>query len=97
MKWAHEAYIEAQEEEMDNRLKNPQGKRGSDELLMFKLKAEKPEKYREEVKVLNMDAPLKMLDKLAEMAARERAEREALEWGGVVGGEIREVEGKENK
>jgi hypothetical protein len=39
-------------------------------LRMFKMKAEKPEKYRAE-------APLKMLEKLAEIAARERAEREA--------------------
>jgi len=32
---------------MDERLENPTGNRGSDVLMMFKLKAEAPEKYRE--------------------------------------------------
>ena len=32
---------------IDDRLENPQGNRGSDILLMFKAKAEMPEKYRE--------------------------------------------------
>jgi hypothetical protein len=47
-----------------------------DILRIFRLKAEHPEKYREEVKLMNVEAPLKMLDKLAELAKKERAQRE---------------------
>ena len=79
---------------IDDRLEDPKGNRGSDVLLMFKAKAEMPEKYREEVKVLNVEVPLKMLDKLAEIAARERAEREALASGDIVEGQIRDIEDK---
>jgi hypothetical protein len=59
---------------------------------MFKAKAEMPEKYREEVKVIGMEASKQMMDKLREMAMKER---EALERGQVVEGQIREVD--ENK
>jgi hypothetical protein len=44
MALAHAKYVESQEQLMDDRLSNPQGNRGSDVLLMFKLKAEAPEK-----------------------------------------------------
>jgi hypothetical protein len=53
-----------------------EGNRGSDVLVMFAAKAEMPEKYREEVKVLNVDAPFQMLERLKEMAGRERRQRE---------------------
>ena len=33
---------------MDSRLENPEGNRGSDVLLMSKLRAEQPAKYREQ-------------------------------------------------
>jgi hypothetical protein len=46
MELAHKEYVESLEQLMDDRLSNPQGNRGSDVLLMFKLKAETPEKYR---------------------------------------------------
>jgi hypothetical protein len=46
---------------------------------MFKAKAEMPEKYREEVKVLGMEGPKEMLARLKEMADRERKKQEALE------------------
>jgi hypothetical protein len=84
MSIAHDDYVKAWEQWMDNWLENPQGNRGSDILRMFKMKAEKPEKYR-------VEAPLKMLEKLAEIAARERAEREARGSGQVVEGEIRDI------
>jgi hypothetical protein len=94
MELAHQEYVESQEELMDNRLANPQGNRGSDVLLMFKLKAEAPEKYREEVKVIGMEASKQMMDRLREMATRER---EALEKGQVVEGQIRDVDGKKEE
>lgn len=79
MKLAHQAYVERLEQQIDERLTNPTGNRGSDPLLMFKLKAEAPEKYREEVKVLGVSAPLQMLDRIREIAARDIKQREALE------------------
>jgi hypothetical protein len=71
MELAHQDYVENVERLMNDRLNNPQGNRGSDILLMFKLKAERPEKYREEVKVLNTDAPLRMLEMLKELGKKE--------------------------
>jgi hypothetical protein len=89
MKLALDRCVEEWEEVMDERLLNPTGNRGSDVLLMFKLKAMAPEKYREEVKVLGVSAPLQMLDKLKELAAKDLKGRE-LE-APVVEGEFREV------
>src|ERR671915_2101636 len=71
MELAHADYVEMWEGSMNERLRNPQGNRGSDILLMFKLKAERPEKYREEVKVLNTDASLRMLEMLRELGKKE--------------------------
>jgi hypothetical protein len=73
---AHSVYVESWEQEMDNRLANPSGNRGSDVLLMFKLKAERPEKYREEVKVIGVEASKQMMDKLRDLAAKDLAARE---------------------
>lgn len=87
---AHERHVERLEQLMDDRLTNPTGNRGSDVLLMFKLKAEAPEKYREEVKVLGVSAPLQLLDKLKELVAKDLKAREALE-PSAVEGEFREV------
>jgi hypothetical protein len=92
MALAHQRYVESLEQLMDDRLTNPTGNRGSDILLMFKLKAEAPEKYREEVKVLNVAAPIQMLDRLRELATRERKAQEALE-SPAVEGEFREMPG----
>jgi hypothetical protein len=78
---------------MDDQLSNPTENRGSDVLLMFKLKAEKPDKYREEVKVVGIDAAKQMMDRLREMASRELA---MLERGQVVEGEIRDAEEKKS-
>jgi hypothetical protein len=54
--------------------------------VMFAAKAEMPEKYREEVKVIGMEASKQMLDRLREMAMKERERQEALEQGGGCGG-----------
>jgi hypothetical protein len=76
---------------MDERLENPQGNRGSDVLYMFKMKAEKPEKYRENVQVSGVEPVTQMLDRLTEMEARRlERERRELEQSSVEG-EYREV------
>jgi hypothetical protein len=79
MELAHQDHCDHLERMIDERLANPQGNRGSDILLMFKAKAEMPEKYREEVKVLGMEGPKEMLARLKEMADREWKAQEALE------------------
>ncbi len=76
MKAAHADYCETIEQMIDDRLENPQGNRGSDPLLMFKTKAEMPEKYREDVKVIDSGIGLKLLEKLTDAA---RASLPALE------------------
>jgi hypothetical protein len=74
--------------------RTPQGNKGSDVLGMFKLKAEAPDKYREEVKVVGIEASKAMMERLRQMAMKER---EALERGQVVEGEMREVDDKEGQ
>jgi hypothetical protein len=73
---AHQQYVENLEQLMDERLYNPTSNRGSDVLLMFKLKAEAPEKYREEVKVVGIEASKQMMDRLRELAMKDRAAQE---------------------
>jgi hypothetical protein len=94
MELARLEYCDSVRQIIHDRLADPQGNRGSDILLMFEAKAMMPELYREEVKVMNIEAPLKMIEKLAELAKKERAERGALEEGQVVEGEIREIGNK---
>jgi hypothetical protein len=89
MEDAHQDYVESVERTMNDRLANPQGNRGSDVLLMFKLKAEAPEKYREEVKVVGVDASKQMMDRLRELAMKDR-ERAALE-APAIEGQFKEV------
>jgi hypothetical protein len=90
MELAHQDYCDHIERMIDERLANPQGNRGSDILLMFKAKAEMPEKYREEVKVLGMEGPKEMLARLKEMADRERKKQEILE-APAIEAEYREI------
>jgi hypothetical protein len=66
-----------------------------DILRIFRLKAEHPEKYREEVKIIGAETQVQSLDRLRELAGRERAQREALESGQVVEGEVRELDSKQ--
>jgi hypothetical protein len=89
MEDAHQGYVESVERTMNDRLANPQGNRGSDVLLMFKLKAEAPEKYREGVKVVGVDASKQMMDRLRELAMKDR-ERAALE-APAIDGQFKEV------
>src|SRR5918992_2476089 len=90
MDLAHDDYCDWLQGIIRGRIANPQGNRGSDVLVMFAAKAEMPEKYREEVKVLGVSAPLQMLDKLKELAAKDLKAREVLE-PQAVEGEFREV------
>jgi hypothetical protein len=74
---AHKDYVELLEQDLDDWI--GETKHNTQIARIFRLKAEDPEKYREEVKVLNADAPFEMLDKLKEMAIRERERQGALE------------------
>ena len=49
---------------MDARLAEPSGNRGSDVLLMFKMKAEMPEKYRERVTIVDTTETKQLLDEM---------------------------------
>jgi len=60
---ARHSYREAAEKLMDERLTDPTGNRGSDILLMFKLKALYPEKYKDAV-VVTDDTAKDLLDRL---------------------------------
>jgi hypothetical protein len=95
MELALRVYCDSIRQIIHDRISNPQGNRGSDVLVMFEAKAAMPELYREEVKVVGMDASKNMLDKLRELASRDLERQAALERGEVVEGEYREVEGKE--
>jgi hypothetical protein len=91
MDLAHDDYCDWIQGLIRDRIANPQGNRGSDVLVMFAAKAEMPQKYREEVRVIGVETQVAMLDKLREMARKER-ERQ-LEAGSVEG-EYREVKGE---
>jgi hypothetical protein len=82
---AHADYCEKWEQGMDARLENPQGNRGSDILYMFKMKAEKPEKYREDVKVQGLEPITQLLEEARKLAARDIERRKQLEEGAAEG------------
>jgi hypothetical protein len=73
MEDARQEYREFLEDLTHERLTDPQGNRGSDVLLMFRQKAEDPAKYREEVKVIGIEASKQMMDRLRELASKDRA------------------------
>ena len=52
---------------MDDRLSDPQGNRDSDILLLAKARAEMPEKYREQVTVVDTSAIRESLDALRKL------------------------------
>jgi hypothetical protein len=87
---AHEDYCESWEQGMDERLEDPKGNRGSDILYMFKMKAEKPGKYREDVKVLGLEPLTALLEEARKLAARDIQGRKQLE-AGAAEGEYREM------
>ena len=72
---AHRRYGETIEVMIDDRLETPQGNRGSDPLLMFKAKAEMPEKYREDVKVIDQGAALQTWEMLKQLAMETHRQR----------------------
>jgi hypothetical protein len=88
---AHKDYVEFLEVDFDDWV--AESKHNTQIARIFRLRAEAPEKYREEVKVVGIDASKQMLDRLRELAARERKEQAALESGeGVaIEGVYREV------
>jgi hypothetical protein len=95
MEAAHQDYVELLETDMDEAISNdPKGRYGMPAAVqrIFRLKAEHPEKYREEVKVLNTEAPLRMLEMLKELGKKEleAGETPALE-SPAIEGEYREV------
>jgi hypothetical protein len=87
---AHADYCERWEQGMYERLQHPQGNRGSDILLMFKMKAENPAKYRENSPPVARDEGRELLDRLTEMARKEIEERRRLE-AGATEGEYRDI------
>jgi hypothetical protein len=88
IKEAHLDYVELLEEDMDDFI--AVSKHNTQIARIFRLRAEAPEKYREEVKVLNVSAPIQMLDRLRELATKERKQQEALE-APAIEGEFKEV------
>jgi hypothetical protein len=81
---AHDRYVEQCEEQMDRTIE--QKPAATQILQIFRLKAEAPEKYREEVKVVGIEASKQMMDRLRELAAKDR---QALPDEGVLEGEFR--------
>jgi hypothetical protein len=69
---AHQVYVESLEEELDASIKRDPVRMQIAQI--FRLRAAWPEKYREEVKVLGVSAPFDMLDRLRELATKERRE-----------------------
>lgn len=87
LKAAQHAHTARWESHMDKRLEEPQGNRGSDILLMFKLKALAPEKYRETVNIAdsgNIMAVLRALGSLGAMSMGPKA-------GQVADAQVREL------
>jgi hypothetical protein len=88
---AHADYAEFLEVDMDDFIQS--SKHNTQIARIFRLKAVWPEKYREEVKVLNAEAPIRMLEMLKELGKKEleqQEEQKALE-SPAIEGEYREV------
>jgi hypothetical protein len=89
IKAAHEDYCEdVIEQDIDDTLEDR--KFNHDILRIFRAKAEKPGKYREDAKVVVNDSSQQLLDKLTVMAAKELEERRRLE-AGAAEGEYRDL------
>jgi hypothetical protein len=85
---AHQEYVERLEQELDDYIS--ESKHNVQIAHIFRLKAEAPEKYREDIKPQSNDASRELLDRLTEMARKELEERRRLEEG-VAEGEYREL------
>jgi hypothetical protein len=77
MEQAHRQYVESLEAEMDATIKSRLV--ATQVLQIFRLKAEAPENYREDVKVVGLDQSKLMLDKLREMTGRDIKDQASLE------------------
>jgi len=80
---AHGMYVEKLEAEMDATIESKPTNAAI--LQIFRLKAEHPEKYREEVKVISNEAPAQMWMRLRELGADSRP-------GEVLEAEVRELD-----
>ena len=72
---AHQEYVEHLEAELDRFIE--ESPHNAQIARIFRLKAEWPEKYREEVKVVGGDVAAQMLERLTQLAAKDMAAREA--------------------
>ena len=88
---AREQYTAGLELLMHDRLHEPQGNRGSDVLLMFDLKAKRPDVYRELPVILGSDQSRDLLAKLTAMAGADIAKRTTVEHVQTVEGRVREL------
>jgi hypothetical protein len=86
---AHQAYVERLEAELDRFIE--ESPHNTQIARIFRLKAEWPEKYREDIKPANNDASRELLDRVTAMAAKEVEERKRLE------GEYRDLGEKEQR
>jgi hypothetical protein len=77
MEQAHHEYVESLEAEMDATIKSRPV--ATQILQIFRLKAEAPHKYREEVKVIGLEASKQMFDKLRALGGKGLEKRAALE------------------
>ena len=75
LKAAQEEYTAYWESQMDARLESPTGNRGSDILMMFKLKALNPQKYRETITLQPSADTKELLDVFRKLGAASRAAR----------------------
>ncbi len=73
---AMEAFTDGLERTMWNRLAKPEGNRGSDILLMFALKARRPDVYRELALVMD-DKALDAMSEVKAMLSKLRKEQQA--------------------
>jgi hypothetical protein len=67
---AHKDYVEHLESKFEDWME--ESKHNVQIGYIFRLKAEDPEKYREEIKVVGVETQIQMLDRLREMATKER-------------------------
>jgi hypothetical protein len=88
MEIAHQEYVERLEADLDRFIE--ESPHNTQIARIFRMKAEWPEKYREEAKVVVNDSAQQLLDKLTEMAAKELEERRKLE-AGATEGEYRDL------
>jgi hypothetical protein len=93
LEYAHADYAESLETDFDNWVH--ESKHNTQIARISRLKAEWPEKYREEVKVLNAEAPIRMLEMLKELRKKElEAEGTPALESLAVEGEYRDIAGQ---